>query len=95
MKEDGLMDQSIIADTAFADEHSQISHRHNQVDMKHCPEWQLDFRSRKQARGNLRTFQRVRKQSSPVANPTAHQFYNSEKRLISQGDPFADDYASS
>lgn len=86
------MDASIRADTAFADEHTEIQHNHRQIDMNECPEWQLDFRSRKQARGNLRTFQRVRRMSNPSANPGAQQFYHSEQRLINRGG--ADPYAS-
>jgi len=50
----GIIESRARADNVFYE--ADIPHRFQQFDMGQCPEWQLTFQSRMQARGNLRTF---------------------------------------
>jgi len=62
----------------FLDDRPDEDDAQSQIDMKDCPVWALTFRSRVQARGNLRTFRRIRKQ----VKISEERMYNTGSRLL-------------
>lgn len=84
----GILDPAIQRDNVYLDQRPEDDDDINQLDMNDCPEWALSFASRVKARGNLRTFRRIRRR----VRINEKQVSQSSDRLLKNGDEYQQDY---